>query len=301
MKTKINLDEIRDVITSLKRKHKCSAVDVAAEEVRMELNYKGSNSTSGPLIRSMLDEAILAEHMDYDKLSSRLKAAFMSELRRVADDTSEDLRKQLSDSARLYDELRDKFTVTNAEIAEMKLKSATDQASAAEKISDLETSLAEAKGKVSIFDEIKQDLSTQLNEIRSDLTDKRDEITTLKNELTTAKGRETQLKQKHEDATAKLSKAETDCHTYLRERDLAKGKVSPLEERMKELKTENQRLTDKCDGLDVAIKELNEKLLEAAEARADASASIEEPGKPRSMRGRKKGADKGSEGAKIGT
>lgn len=305
MKTRINLDEIRAAIAAVKRKKCCGAADVAAEEVRAELDFKGSNSTSGPLIRSMLDEASLAENLDYGKLSNRLKAAFISELRRVADDATEDLRRQLSESARINDELRNKCTGVTTELTDLKHKAALDRADAAEKIATIEKAHSEAKGAISTFEETKRGLLSQLDEAKSELGEKRDEITTLKIGLKTAQDSQEKMAQKLDDLTDKLGKTETDYQTCQRDRDLAESKIKPLEDRLDELKAEKKRLVEQSDRQADEIGRLSEALLSAAQKRADAAEAklegLAEPEKPQtsSTPARRQGTSKGAKGAEC--
>ena len=276
MKTKLSLEDAREAIKTVIRKNGCDASEITAEQIKNELKLKGSHSTTGPLIRSMLDEAILGEQVKYEKVSNRLKAAFMSELRRAADDASSALRKQLAESSRLNDELRDKYAAIHRELDELKSGSTTKEAAAAKKIGELQECLAEANGKISTFDEAKRGLSKQLEETKSDLAEKREEISVLKNDFNTVLENRNKLEWKLEDAMSKLKKAEIDYQTCTKEHDLTAGRVDLFEERISELKIENKRLVEQSDRLTDEIARLRENLLSSTQEMAAAKARLEE-------------------------
>ena len=62
--TKLNHDEASKALEKLLKDHKCSVKDVDMKDIIRELQKSGvtaSNSTLGPIIRSVIDDALLAE------------------------------------------------------------------------------------------------------------------------------------------------------------------------------------------------------------------------------------------------
>jgi len=69
--TMLNFEEASKALETLLKERKCSVKDVGMKDIIRELQKSGvtaSNSTLGPIIRSVLDDALLAEAASLDNV-----------------------------------------------------------------------------------------------------------------------------------------------------------------------------------------------------------------------------------------
>ncbi len=279
MRTKLKLDDIRDVITEIKRKRGCHASNITKEEVKNLLEEKGSNGTSGPMVAEMLDEAVVAEILDYSNIPNRLKAAFVKTVQSGIDDATAHLR----DLARREAEENDKLRAANSDLkvenAGLREELLSIQNAMLEKVSHLERELAEARGKISTFVETKTDLVARLQESREELFEKKEELADLRRHLQTAAEKEGASAGKVTSMSDRLQTCERDLLAAGQRAQLSEQKAAMHEERIQDLKAQIERLMEQIEGMSSENADLREDLLKATEEKADANARLDEQGK----------------------
>lgn len=278
MKTKIDLDSIRKAIEEIQRIRGCRVADITKAEIISRLSASTSNSTSGPLIAEALAEAALAEMLRPEEISSRLKAAFLQASRDSIDRATEYLKDQLRKEALENDELSHQLNDAIKQNENLKQELQTHQAAATAEIAALSTSLALTQGQLTTFEETKADWATRIADARMESEERKNELSELRAALSTAVTNETKAMEASHSQVESLSVLEAKFQEAKSAAELSGQKAHLSEERLAELKVENQKLQTKNDKKDAVIAQLQEKLLTASERSAAANAILEERG-----------------------
>jgi len=193
--TKLNHDEASKALEKILKDRKCSVKDVDNKEIIDVLKESGvttSNSTSGPILRSVIDDASLAEAASFDNVRPILIASFFRDRENLIKVATEGLRRQSQKDAEEHGKTLDELELTVKEKNELAQKLLDEQ----KRNLEIEKTLAQAEGKISTFESTKTLMDNQLNNMKDDLNRERDEAGKLKSTLET-------LEQREQDLTAR--------------------------------------------------------------------------------------------------
>jgi DNA repair exonuclease SbcCD ATPase subunit len=190
--TKLNHDEASKALEKILKDRKCSVKDVDNKEIIDVLKESGvttSNSTSGPILRSVIDDALLAEAASFDNVRPILLASFIRDRENLIKVATEGLRRQSQKDAEEHGKTLDELELTVREMNELSQKLLDEQ----KRNLEIEKTLAQAEGKISTFESTKTLMDNQLDNMNEDLKRERDEAGKLKSNLKTLEKREQDL------------------------------------------------------------------------------------------------------------
>jgi len=304
--TKLNYEEASKALDRVMEKTGKKAKDIDKNEILEELRIAeitASNSTSGPILRSVLDDADLAESFSLEDIQSFLLAAFIKDRKSAIERAVERMRRRTKKDAEKHGQTLDKLEQALALSQGLENQLLKEQARNLE----LVTKLATTEGKLSLSEDNCRDLSSKLDEVREELAVKSAEVAQMKTSL-----------EKAEMIQEKLSKAEEQTSEANQRYQLSDHELKSAEERIDELTARNHALEVEKKELDNELKDVRKKQLELTAKNADATARLEERSKQSSnqdsngqgsgtsnstTRSRGKGRSKtnGSDDAKTGT
>ena len=294
MKSKLKLDEIFRAIDRIKKRRGCNVQEITNSEIIEELRNLGitaSDSTSGPMLRAALDDAMLAETLNTDTIPTNLLAAYHRDRKNVAADTLAAFKKQREKEDAEHERVLAEFEALKNEAGGLRTLVANETA----KCQTAEKALAEANGREASHNELLEAKNQQINTLGTELAEKRKELTETKEEnsklreaLNAARDKETSLKND-------LKKEEEKANGALLSHKIEEQKSAGLVALNEEIKSNNTKLEKRSEELFGELKNCQDKLLEATKEKAEAIARLNERSK-KSDRNSSKKAVKSSAG-----
>lgn len=246
--SKLNTEEAHKVLEKLLKARKCSVKDIDKKDIISELQNSDvttSNSTSGPIIRSVIDDALLAEVASFDNVRKALIAAFFRDRENVIKVATEELRQKGQEDAEEHGKTLDELELIVKEKNELSQTLLGEQ----KRNLEIEKTLAQAEGKISTFESTKTLMDNQLNNMKDELNRERDEAGKLKSALETLEQREQDLSARNKVLEEQYNKIQSELREVqgkLLEETAAKADASArLDERSKPLQSFEATLVNK--------------------------------------------------------
>lgn len=277
--TKLDHEKAIVALEKVAKRRDCKPSEVNQEEIKAQLRddrVTTSASTSGPILRSVIADAKLADTFSIDNLSIRLKSAASREFERFTKEGAKKIRELYEEEGQKHDKTLDELdrAITGNQELTKKLSEAQT------KLQDISNELSEERGKTLAHENTTKLLREEHERTHGELTAARENVGRMTTQLAVTQSLVTESTERCEGMEKVTKTLQKDLLIAQGNQRVAEEQSKLREEVITELKDDNKALRDQLRELNERHNKAQDNLLQATVGQADAAARLDERSKP---------------------